>query len=174
MQQPVILPVEGKSPQFGQNCFLAPNCTVVGDVVLGDDCTVWFNAVVRGDVNAIRVGKRTNIQDGAVIHCTYQKAATTIGDEVSIGHNAIVHGSTIHNNVLVGMGSIVMDHAVVEENCIIAAGAIVLENMRCESGWIYAGIPAKKVKQVSAEQVAGMKRTAANYTMYADWFRPGK
>lgn len=174
MQQPVILPVEGKSPQFGQNCFLAPNCTVVGDVVLGDDCTVWFNAVVRGDVNAIRVGNRTNIQDGAVIHCTYQKAATTIGDEVSIGHNAIVHGSTIHNNVLVGMGSIVMDHAVVEENCIIAAGAIVLENMRCESGWIYAGIPAKKVKQVSAEQIAGMRKTAANYRMYADWFRPGK
>lgn len=174
MQQPVILPVEGKSPQFGQNCFLAPNCTVVGDVVLGDDCTVWFNAVVRGDVNAIRVGNRTNIQDGAVIHCTYQKAATTIGDEVSIGHNAIVHGSTIHNNVLVGMGSIVMDHAVVEENCIIAAGAIVLENMRCESGWIYAGIPAKKLKQVSAEQIAGMRKTAANYRMYADWFRPCK
>lgn len=174
MQEPIILPVEGKSPQFGQNCFLAPNCTVVGDVVLGDDCTVWFNAVVRGDVNAIRVGNRTNIQDGAVIHCTYQKAATTIGDEVSIGHNAIVHGSTIHNNVLVGMGSIVMDHAVVEENCIIAAGAIVLENMRCESGWIYAGIPAKKVKQVSAEQIAGMRKTAANYRMYADWFRPGK
>jgi carbonic anhydrase/acetyltransferase-like protein (isoleucine patch superfamily) len=174
MQQPVILPVEGKAPQFGQNCFLAPNCTVVGDVVLGDDCTVWFNAVVRGDVNAIRVGNRTNIQDGAVIHCTYQKAATTIGDEVSIGHNAIVHGSTIHNNVLVGMGSIVMDHAVVEENCIIAAGAIVLENMRCESGWIYAGIPAKKVKQVSPEQFAGMRKTAANYIMYADWFRPGQ
>jgi carbonic anhydrase/acetyltransferase-like protein (isoleucine patch superfamily) len=174
MQEPIILPVEGKAPQFGQNCFLAPNCTVVGDVVLGDDCTVWFNAVVRGDVNAIRVGNRTNIQDGAVIHCTYQKAATTIGDEVSIGHNAIVHGSTIHNNVLVGMGSIVMDHAVVEENCIIAAGAIVLENMRCESGWIYAGIPAKKVKQVSAEQIAGMRKTAANYRMYADWFRPGK
>jgi carbonic anhydrase/acetyltransferase-like protein (isoleucine patch superfamily) len=172
MQQPLILPVEGKSPQFGHNCYLAPNSTVVGDVILGDDCTVWFNAVVRGDVHAIRVGNRTNIQDGAVIHCTYQKAATTIGDEVSIGHNAIVHGSTIHNNVLVGMGSIVMDHAVVEENCIIAAGAIVLENMRCESGWIYAGIPAKKVKQVSAEQVAGMKRTAANYIMYADWFRP--
>lgn len=174
MQEPIILPVEGKAPQFGQNCFLAPNCTVVGDVVLGDDCTVWFNAVVRGDVNAIRVGNRTNIQDGAVIHCTYQKAATTIGDEVSIGHNAIVHGSTIHNNVLVGMGSIVMDHAVVEENCIIAAGAIVLENMRCESGWIYAGIPAKKVKQVSPEQIAGMRKTAANYRMYADWFRPGQ
>ena len=136
MQQPILLPVEGKSPEFGQNCFLAPNCTVVGDVVLGDECTVWFNAVVRGDVNSIRVGNRTNIQDGAVIHCTYQKAATTIGNEVSIGHNAIVHGCTIHNNVLIGMGAIVMDDAVVEDNCIIAAGAIVLERTRCESGWI--------------------------------------
>ncbi len=172
MQQPIILPVEGKSPEFGQNCFLAPNCTVVGDVVLGDECTVWFNAVVRGDVNSIRVGKRTNIQDGAVIHCTYQKAATTIGNEVSIGHNAIVHGCTIHNNVLIGMGAIVMDEAVVEDNCIIAAGAIVLERTRCESGWIYAGIPAKKVKQVSAEQIAGMKRTAGNYVMYSGWFKP--
>lgn len=172
MQQPIILPVEGKSPEFGQNCFLAPNCTVVGDVVLGDECTVWFNAVVRADVNSIRVGKRTNIQDGAVIHCTYQKAATTIGNEVSIGHNAIVHGCTIHNNVLIGMGAIVMDDAVVEDNCIIAAGAIVLERTRCESGWIYAGIPAKKVKQVSAEQIAGMKRTAGNYVMYAGWFKP--
>lgn len=171
MQQPILLPVEGKSPQFGENCFLAPNCTVVGDVVLGDECTVWFNAVVRGDVNSIRVGNRTNIQDGAVIHCTYQKAATTIGNEVSIGHNAIVHGCTIHNNVLVGMGAIVMDDAVVEDNCIIAAGAIVLERTRCESGWIYAGIPAKKVKQVSAEQIAGMKRTAKNYVMYAGWFK---
>lgn len=172
MQQPILLPVAGKSPQFGENCFLAPNCTVVGDVVMGDECTVWFNAVVRGDVNSIRVGNRTNIQDGAVIHCTYQKAATTIGNEVSIGHNAIVHGCTIHNNVLIGMGAIVMDDAVVEDNCIIAAGAIVLERTRCESGWIYAGIPAKKVKQVSAEQIAGMKRTAGNYGMYAGWFKP--
>ncbi|MFN3530255.1 MAG: gamma carbonic anhydrase family protein [Bacteroidia bacterium] len=172
MQQPILLPVEGKSPVFGQHCFLAPNCTVVGDVVMGDECTVWFNAVVRGDVNSIRIGQRTNIQDGAVIHCTYQKAATTIGDEVSIGHNAIVHGCTIHNNVLIGMGAIVMDDAVVEDNCIIAAGAIVLERTHCESGWIYAGIPAKKVKQVSPEQIAGMRRTAANYVMYSGWFKP--
>lgn len=172
MQQPILLPVAGKSPAFGENCFLAPNCTVVGDVIMGDECTVWFNAVVRGDVNSIRVGNRTNIQDGAVIHCTYQKAATTIGNEVSIGHNAIVHGCTIHNNVLIGMGAIVMDDAVVEDNCIIAAGAIVLERTRCESGWIYAGIPAKKVKQVSAEQIAGMKRTAGNYVMYSGWFKP--
>ena len=172
MQQPILLPVEGKSPQFGENCFMAPNCTVVGDVVLGNECTVWFNAVVRGDVNSIRVGNRTNIQDGAVIHCTYQKATTTIGNEVSIGHNAIVHGCTIHNNVLIGMGAIVMDDAVVEDNCIIAAGAIVLERTRCESEWIYAGIPAKKVKEVSAAQVEGMKRTAGNYVMYAGWFKP--
>ena len=172
MQKPVILPVDGKQPQFGKDCFLAPNCTVVRDVVLGDQCTVWFSAVVRGDVNSIRVGSRTKIQDGAVILCTYQKAATSIGSDVSIGHNAIVHGSTIHDNVLVGMGAIVMDHAVVEAHCIIAAGAIVLENMRCESGWIYAGIPAKKVKQVSAAQIEGMRQTAQNYLMYADWFRP--
>jgi carbonic anhydrase/acetyltransferase-like protein (isoleucine patch superfamily) len=172
-QQPILLPVGDKKPVFGQDCFLAPNCTVVGDVVMGDQCTVWFSAVVRGDVNSIRIGSRTNIQDGAVIHCTYQKAATLIGNEVSIGHNAIVHGATIHDNVLVGMGSIVMDHAVVESNCIIAAGAIVLENMYCESGWIYAGIPARKVKAVSPEQIAGMQRTAQNYLMYADWFKTG-
>lgn len=170
-QQAIVLPVEGKMPVFGEGCFLAPNCTVVGDVILGDQCTVWFNAVIRGDVNSIRIGDRTNIQDGAVIHCTYQKAATNIGSDVSIGHNAIVHGATVHDQVLVGMGAIVMDHAVVESHCIIAAGAIVLENTHCESGWIYAGIPAKKVKQLSADQISGMQRTAQNYLMYADWFK---
>jgi len=172
MTQPIVLPVEGKMPVFGNDCYLAPNATVVGEVIMGDNCTVWFNAVVRGDVNAIHIGHRTNIQDGAVIHCTYQKAATSIGSDVSVGHNAIVHGATVHDNVLIGMGSIVMDHAVVEENCIIAAGAIVLENARCESGWIYAGIPAKKIKEVSPEQIANMKRTAQNYIMYAGWFKP--
>ena len=169
---PLLLPVEDKFPAFGENCFIAENATLVGDVLLGKNCTVWFNAVVRGDVNSIRIGDQTNIQDGAVIHCTYQRAATTIGSNVSVGHNAIVHGCTIQDNVLVGMGAIVMDNAVVQENCIIAAGAIVLENTICEAGFIYAGIPARKVKPVSEEQKAGMARTANNYVMYAGWFQP--
>ena len=169
---PLILPVQDKFPAFGSNCFIVDNATVVGDVLMGDDCTVWFNAVIRGDVNSIRIGNKTNIQDGAVIHCTYQRAATSIGNNVSVGHNAIVHGCTIEDNVLVGMGSIVMDNAVVQQHCIIAAGAIVLENTICESGYIYAGIPAKKVKQVSEEQITGMARTANNYVMYAGWFQP--
>ncbi len=167
---PVILPVKGVMPQISENCFVAENATIVGDVVLGKDCSVWFNAVIRGDVNSIRIGDRTNIQDGAVIHCTYQKAATTLGSNVSVGHNAIVHGCTIEDNVLIGMGSIVMDNAVVQKNTIVAAGAIVLENTVCESGWIYAGIPAKKVKQLSAEQVAGLAKVAYNYIMYSSWF----
>ncbi|QCR23535.1 gamma carbonic anhydrase family protein [Pontibacter sp. SGAir0037] len=167
---PVILPVKGISPEFGNNCFVAENATIVGDVVLGDDCSVWFNAVIRGDVNSIRIGNRSNIQDGAVIHCTYQKAATTIGNNVSVGHNAIVHGCTIEDNVLVGMGSIVMDNALVQKNTIVAAGAIVLENTVCESGWIYAGIPAKKVKQLSQEQIDGLDKVAGNYVMYGSWF----
>src|SRR3954468_10907767 len=149
----VIIPCLDKSPQFGSNCFFAPNATIIGDVIMGDECSIWFNAVVRGDVNYIRIGNRVNIQDGAVIHCTYQKAPTTIGNNVSIGHNAIVHGCTLEDNVLVGMGAIVMDHAYVEKNSIIAAGAVVLENTRVESGCIYAGVPAKKVKQVSPEQM---------------------
>ncbi|MBF9253487.1 gamma carbonic anhydrase family protein [Pontibacter sp. 172403-2] len=167
---PVILPVKGVKPQMGENCFIAENATLVGDVQLGNDCSVWFNAVIRGDVNSIRIGDKTNIQDGAVIHCTYQKAATTIGNNVSVGHNAIVHGCTIEDNVLVGMGSIVMDNALVQQHCIIAAGAIVLENTVCESGWIYAGIPARKVKQLSPEQVEGLSRVAGNYVMYSSWF----
>ncbi len=169
---PLLLPVEDKYPAFGENCFIAENATIVGDVIMGKDCTVWFNAVIRGDVNSIRIGNKTNIQDGAVIHCTYQRAATTIGSNVSVGHNAIVHGCTIEDNVLVGMGAIVMDNAVVQQNCIVAAGAIVLENTICEAGFIYAGIPAKKVKPVSEEQITGMARTANNYVMYADWFKP--
>lgn len=155
---------------MGEDCYIAENATIVGDVILGDECSVWFNAVIRGDVNAIRIGNKTNIQDGAVIHCTYQKAATTIGNNVSIGHNAIVHGCTVEDNVLIGMGAIVMDNALVQQNCIVAAGAIVLENTVCESGYIYAGIPAKKVKQVSEEQIEGMKKTAGNYVMYSGWF----
>lgn len=157
-------------PQFGTNCFLTENATIVGDVQMGDDCSVWFNAVIRGDVNSIRIGNKTNIQDGAVIHCTYQKSKTTIGNNVSIAHNAIVHGCTIADNVLIGMSAIVMDNAVVESGVIVAAGAVVLQGAVLESGWIYGGAPAKKIKEVSAEQAEVFERTAQNYVMYAKWF----
>jgi carbonic anhydrase/acetyltransferase-like protein (isoleucine patch superfamily) len=168
----LILPVHGILPSFGKNCYLAENATVVGDVVMGDDCSVWFQAVVRGDVHYIRMGNKVNIQDGAIIHCTYKKAPTTIGNNVSIGHRAIVHGCTLHDNVLVGMGAIVMDHAVVEGNVLIGAGAVVLENSILESGHIYAGIPARKVKAISPETFKDtIERIANNYVMYADWFR---
>lgn len=168
----LIKPVNGISPQFGDNCYLAENATIVGDVVMGDDCSVWFQAVVRGDVHYIRMGNKVNVQDGAVIHCTYKKAPTNIGNNVSIGHRAIVHGCTIHDNVLVGMGAIVMDGAVVEENVLIAAGAVVLENTRLESGHIYAGIPAKKVKALSPELFKDqIERIANNYVMYSKWFQ---
>ncbi len=167
----LIKPVNGIHPKIGANCYLAENATVVGDVVMGDECSVWFNAVVRGDVNFIKMGNRVNVQDGAVIHCTYKKAATTIGNNVSIGHNALVHGCTVKDNVLIGMGAIVMDNAVVEENSIIAAGAVVLENTHVESGCIYAGVPAKKVKTLNAEQTATLiKGIADNYVMYSGWF----
>ncbi|MBX9853110.1 MAG: gamma carbonic anhydrase family protein [Cytophagaceae bacterium] len=168
----IVKAVKGIEPKFGKNIYLAENATVVGEVIMGDDCTVWFNAVVRGDVHCIHIGNKVNIQDGAVIHCTYQKAPTTIGNNVSIGHNAIVHGCTIEDNVLIGMGSIVMDNAHVEKNSIIAAGAVILENTRVESGSIYAGVPAKKVKTLSPEHMKGLvERIANNYVMYADWFR---
>lgn len=167
---PLILPVKGKYPKWGSDCFIAENSTIVGDVVMGDNCSVWFNTVIRGDVNAILIGDNVNIQDGVVIHCTYLKAATTIGTNVSIGHNALVHGCTLKDNVLVGMGAIVMDHAVVEEFTIIAAGAIVLENTVCESGYIYAGSPARKIKPVSDEQRELLKRLPNNYIMYSKWF----
>ena len=167
---PVILPVKGVMPQIPENCFVAPNATIVGDVVMGDECSLWFNAVIRGDVNSIRIGNKVNIQDGACIHCTYEKTKTIIGNNVSIGHNAIVHGCTVEDNVLIGMGAIVMDNAVVQQNCIVAAGAIVLEKTVCESGYIYAGIPARKVKQLSPEQVAGLAKTANNYVLYSSWF----
>lgn len=169
---PLIKAVNGISPVFGRNVYLAENATVVGDVVMGDDCSVWFQAVVRGDVNNIRIGDKVNIQDGAIIHCTYKTAATTIGNRVSIGHRAIVHGCTIADDVLVGMGAIVMDHAFVESNCLIAAGAVVLENTRLEANAIYAGVPAKKVKHLSPEQFKQtIERISNNYIMYADWFR---
>jgi carbonic anhydrase/acetyltransferase-like protein (isoleucine patch superfamily) len=169
---PVLLPVQGKSPQFGENCFIAPNATVVGDVITGNDCSFWFNTVVRGDVNYIRMGNKVNIQDGACVHCTYQKCGTTIGNNVSIGHNAIVHGCTLHDNVLVGMGAIIMDNAVVHSDTIIAAGAVVLENTICEAGSIYAGVPAKKVKDISSELIHGeINRIANNYVKYAGWYK---
>ncbi len=169
---PVILPVENKHPQFGQNCYIAPNATIVGDVTMGDDCSAWFNTVIRGDVNFIRMGNKVNVQDGAVIHCTYKKCGTTIGNNVSIGHNAIVHGCTLHDDVLIGMGAIVMDQAVVHSHTIIAAGAVVLENTICEAGSIYAGVPAKKVKSIPEEMIRGeINRIADNYVRYADWFR---
>lgn len=169
---PVILPVRGIHPQFGKNVFIAENATIVGEVTMGDDCSVWFNAVVRGDVHFIKIGNKVNIQDGAVIHCTYQKCPTTIGNNVSIGHNALVHGCTIHDNVLIGMGSIVMDNCVVESNSIIAAGAVVLEGTHVEAGSIYAGVSAKKVKEVSKELFEGeIQRIANNYVMYSSWFK---
>lgn len=169
---PLILPVEGIMPKFGDNCFLAPNATVVGDVVTGNDCSVWFNAVVRGDVNSIRMGDKVNIQDGAVIHCTYKRSKTVIGNNVSIGHNAIVHGCTINDHVLIGMGAIVMDNAEIGSNSIIAAGAVVLEGTKVEAGSIYAGVPAKKIKDISQELIHGeINRIANNYVKYAGWFR---
>jgi carbonic anhydrase/acetyltransferase-like protein (isoleucine patch superfamily) len=167
---PVILSVKNISPTLGTDCFIAPNATLVGDVVMGDKCSVWFNAVIRGDVNFIKIGNNTNIQDGVVIHCTYQGAATTIGNNVSIGHNALVHGCTLHDHVLIGMGAIVMDYAVVEEFVIIAAGAVVLEKTICESGYLYAGTPAKKIKLLTAEQIEMLKRLPQNYIMYSGWF----
>jgi carbonic anhydrase/acetyltransferase-like protein (isoleucine patch superfamily) len=170
---PVILPVNGVMPSFNDTCFIAPNATIVGDVVMGDNCSVWFNAVVRGDVNFIRMGKKVNVQDGAIIHCTYQKFGTTIGNNVSIGHNAIVHGCVIDDNVLIGMGAIVMDNVHIGSNSIIAAGAVVLENTVVERGVIYAGVPAKKVKDISQELISGeIDRIATNYVMYSEWFSP--
>jgi carbonic anhydrase/acetyltransferase-like protein (isoleucine patch superfamily) len=169
---PVIYPVNGKSPQMGERCFIAPNATIVGDVIMGQDCSVWFNAVIRGDVNSIRMGDKVNVQDGAVIHCTFEKTQAIIGNNVSIGHNAIVHGCVIENNVLIGMGAIVMDNARVGSNSIVAAGAVVLENTVIEPGSIYAGVPAKKVKDISQELISGeINRIAENYVKYSSWFK---
>lgn len=169
---PLILHVDGVYPQFGENCFIAPNATIVGDVIMGNEGSVWFNAVVRGDVNSVRMGNKVNIQDGAVIHCTYKKTKTIIGNNVSIGHNAIVHGCTIEDNVLIGMGAIVMDNATIGSNSIIAAGAVVLEGTDVPSGTIWAGVPAKKVKDIDTTQIHGeIDRIANNYVRYADWFR---
>jgi carbonic anhydrase/acetyltransferase-like protein (isoleucine patch superfamily) len=163
--------VRGFTPKFGANCFFADNAVIVGEVSMGDNCTVWFNAVVRGDVHSITIGNNTNVQDGAIIHCTYQKAKTVIGSNVSIAHNAIVHGCTVHDNVLIGMGAIIMDDAVIGENSVIAAGAVVLAGTKIEPGSIYAGMPAKKVKDIGDEMKEVIQRTARNYPMYAEWFK---
>jgi carbonic anhydrase/acetyltransferase-like protein (isoleucine patch superfamily) len=167
-----ILPVNGINPHFGKNTFFAPNATIVGDVICGEDCSFWFNAVVRGDVNSIRLGNKVNIQDGAVIHCTYQKTKTILGNNVSVGHNAIVHGSLVHDNVLIGMGAIVMDNCEIGSNSIIAAGAVLTEGTIVPSGCIYAGVPAKKIKDISEELISGeINRIANNYLMYSTWFK---
>jgi carbonic anhydrase/acetyltransferase-like protein (isoleucine patch superfamily) len=168
----LIKSVNGKTPQIPADCYIAENATVVGDVTLGNSCSIWFNAVLRGDVNAIKIGNKVNIQDGAVIHCTYKKHPTIIGNNVSIGHNAIVHGCTIHDNVLIGMGAIVMDNCVIESNAIIAAGAVITQNTIVPSGTIYAGVPAKKVKDIDQSDFAGeIDRISNNYVMYSSWFK---
>jgi len=167
---PLILPVKGNSPQWGEDCFIADNCTIVGNVTIGYNCSVWFNAIIRGDVNSISIGHHTNIQDGVCVHATYLKASTTIGNYVSIGHNAIIHGCTLEDYVLIGMGAIVMDDAVVQSNVIIAAGSVVLEKTVCESGYLYAGTPAKKIKLLTEEQLALLQKLPHNYNLYASWF----
>jgi gamma-carbonic anhydrase len=166
-----IRSVRGFTPKFGNNCFFADGSVIVGEVTMGDNCTVWFNAVVRGDVHSITIGDNTNIQDGAVIHATYQKAKTVIGSNVSIAHNAIIHGCTVEDNVLIGMGAIVMDDAVIGTGSVIAAGAIVLVGTIVEPNSIYAGMPAKKIKEIGAEMKEVIARTAKNYPMYAEWFK---
>ncbi len=166
----LIRPVKDKHPKFGKNCFFAENATVVGEVELGDNCSVWFNAVIRGDVHYIKIGNNVNIQDGVIVHCTYQKSPVNIGNNVSIAHNAIVHGCTIHDNVLIGMGSIIMDDAVIESNSIIAAGAVVSQGTHVESGSVWAGIPAKKIKDIDTSLLEGqVNRISKSYTMYASW-----
>lgn len=170
--QPLILSVKGIAPEIPEDCFIAPNATIVGHVTMGNECSIWFNTVVRGDVNSIRIGNKVNIQDGACIHCTYQKTGTVIGNNVSIGHNAIVHGCTIEDNVLIGMGAIVMDRAKIGSNSIIAAGAVVLEDTDVPPGSIFAGVPAKKVKDISQDLLKGeVERIANNYVMYSSWFK---
>jgi carbonic anhydrase/acetyltransferase-like protein (isoleucine patch superfamily) len=168
----LIKSLRGFTPIIGQNCYLAENATIIGDVVIGDNCSIWFNTVLRGDVNSIRIGNNVNIQDGAILHTLYQKSVVEIGDNVSIAHNAVIHGAKISSNVLVGMGAIVMDHTIVGENSIIAAGAVVLSNTKIESGTIWGGNPAKKLKDIEPQQTAEMiQKIAKNYEMYAGWYK---
>ena len=167
----IIRELRGKKPKFGQDCFLADTAVVVGDVEMGNQCSIWFNAVIRGDVHYIRMGNKVNVQDGAIIHGTYQKSPTNIGNNVSIAHNAIVHGCTVMDNVLIGMGAIIMDDSIIESNCIIAAGAVVTRGMIVESGSIYAGVPAKKVKDISEDLISGeIERIANSYIKYSGWY----
>ncbi|MEI6898299.1 MAG: gamma carbonic anhydrase family protein [Bacteroidota bacterium] len=167
----LIKKVKGILPAFGKKCFLADNATVTGDVIMGDDCSIWFNAVVRGDVHSIRIGNNVNIQDGAIIHCTYQKAPVNIGNNVSIAHNAIIHGCTIHDNVLIGMGAIIMDGAIIQSNSIVGAGALVKEGTVVESGSVWAGIPAVKIRDIDQALLEGqVNRISNNYNMYASWY----
>lgn len=169
---PTILPVQGKSPEIPKSCYIAPNCTIVGEVTMGEECSIWFNAIVRGDVHYIKMGNKVNVQDGAILHCTYQKAPTNIGNNVSIGHRAIVHGCTIQDNVLIGMGAIVMDHVLVESNSIVGAGSVVIENTHIKTGEVWAGVPAKKIKDLNLELQKGtLERISSNYVMYAGWFK---
>lgn len=171
----IIKSVKGKSPVIPEDCYVAENATIVGDVSFGKQCSVWFNAVVRGDVHFIKIGNKVNIQDGAVVHCTYQKHPTVIGNNVSIGHNAIVHGCTIEDNVLIGMGAIVMDNCVVGSNSIIGAGSVVTQNTIIEPGTIWAGVPAKKVKDIDQSNFAGeIERISNNYVLYSSWFKEEK
>jgi len=168
----IIKELKGKKPTFGANCYIAENAVIVGEVTMGNDCSIWYNAVLRGDVHFIKMGNKVNIQDGAVVHCTYKKSPTTIGHNVSVGHNAIVHGCTIHDNVLIGMGSIVMDDCIVESNSIVAAGAVVTKGTVVESGTIYAGVPAKKVKDISQALISDqIDRIANNYVEYSSWYK---
>jgi carbonic anhydrase/acetyltransferase-like protein (isoleucine patch superfamily) len=168
----IIRNVRGYSPKYGVNCFFAENATVIGNVLMGSDCSIWYSAVIRGDVHYIKMGNNVNVQDGAVIHATYEKSPTNIGNNVSIAHNAVVHGCTIHDNVLIGMGAIVLDDAVVESNSIIAAGAVVTKGTVVKSGSVYAGSPAKLIKEISPELLEGeINRIANSYAMYAGWYK---
>lgn len=168
----LIRTLNDKTPKFGNNCFLAENATIIGDVIMGDDCSVWYNTVVRGDVHSIRIGNKVNIQDNATVHCTYKIAPVNIGNNVSIAHNAVVHGCTIKNNVLIGMGAILMDNCIIESNTIIAAGTVITKGMKCEAGSVYAGVPAKKIKSIDIGLVEGeIERIANSYLMYASWYK---
>jgi carbonic anhydrase/acetyltransferase-like protein (isoleucine patch superfamily) len=168
----ILKSINNNTPKYGKNCFFAENAVLIGDLIMGDGCSVWYSAVVRADVNYIKIGNKVNIQDGAVIHGTYKKAPTNIGNNVSIAHNATVHGCTIHDNVLIGMNAVILDNVIINSNSIVAAGAVVTKGTIIESGSIYAGIPAKKVKDISPDLLSGeIKRIAKNYLMYADWYK---